>query len=167
MKNMKLFFTVLLLAVSFLGFSQKVKLKKGEVFVDDTVWLKYNECGSFDSTCSLLSKSGEEILFFKFISVDGAEPRIPSNPQGTLRYVEISFLGLNKKIELKKTQKDCIELLYNSKVVNEDGTLNPEKVDRLVEKHGTEFSDRLNGNSTTIIVKEEPRRNGVNINLGR
>ena len=143
MKNTKLFFTFLFLSFSLLGFSQKVKLKKGEVLVDDALWLKYQDCGTFDSTCSLLNKENEEIIFFKFISVKGAEPRTQSNPDGTLRYVEISFLGEKKKIELKKTQKDCIELLYNSKVVNEDGTLNTEKVDRLVEKYGKEFSDRL------------------------
>jgi hypothetical protein len=143
MKNTKLFFTFLFLSFSLLGFSQKVKFKKGEVLVDDALWLKYQDCGTFDSTCSLLNKENEEIIFFKFISVKGAEPRTQSNPDGTLRYVEISFLGEKKKIELKKTQKDCIELLYNSKVVNEDGTLNTEKVDRLVEKYGKEFSDRL------------------------
>ena len=129
--------------LTLVSFSQKIKLKKGEVLVDETVWLKYQDCGGFQSTCSLLNKEGEEIIFFKFINVKGAEPMTSANPDGTLRYVEISFLGLKKKIELKKSQKDCIEVIYNAKVVNEDGTLNTEKVDRLVEKYGTEFSDRL------------------------
>ncbi len=140
---MKRILTVLLLMISVVSFSQKVKLKKGEVLVDETVWLKYQDCGSFQSTCSLLSKEGDEIIFFKFINVKGAEPMTKSNPDGTLRYVEINFLGQKKKIEIQKSQKDCIELLYNAKVVNEDGTLNPDKVDRLVEKYGTQFSERL------------------------
>ena len=53
--------------------------------------------------------------------------------------------------------------------INDDGTLNPEKVDRLVEKYGTPFSDRFNRNNNnpnTIIIKEQPR-SGVNINIGR
>lgn len=140
---MKKVFTILFLTMTLLSFSQKIKLKKGDVLVDEAVWLKYQDCGSFQSTCSLLTKENEEIVFFKFISVKGAEPMTKSNPDGTLRYVEISFLGEKKKIEVQKSQKDCIELLYNAKVVNEDGTLNSEKVDRLVEKYGKEFSDRL------------------------
>jgi hypothetical protein len=54
--------------------------------------------------------------------------------------------------------------------VNEDGTLNEEKVSILIEKYGTEFSDRLNKtqNTQTIIIQQpEPRRSGVNINIGR
>lgn len=143
MKNINFIALILFSFFSLSCFSQKIKLKKGEVLVDEVVWLKYQDCGAFQSTCSLLNKENEEIIFFKFISVKGAEPRTQANPEGTLRYVEISFLGEKKKIEVQKTQKDCIELLYNAKVVNEDGTLNSEKVERLVEKYGKEFSDRL------------------------
>ena len=57
MKNLKVIATVLFLSISLLGYSQKVKLKKGEVLVDDVVWMNYQECGSFDSTCSLLNKN--------------------------------------------------------------------------------------------------------------
>ena len=169
---MKKIITLLFLSISIFGFSQKIKLKKGDVLVDETVWLKYKDCGTFDSTCSLLGKDGDEIIFFKWINVPGVEPMTQSNPQGNLRYVEIVFVGQKMKIELQKTQKDCIEILYNSKAVNQDGTLNPDKVDRLVEKYGTPFSDRLNkssNNPSTIIINnnQQPQRSGVNINLGR
>lgn len=168
---MKKIIVVLFLSISIFGFSQKIKLKKGDVLVDDTAWLKYKECGGFDSTCSLIGKDDEEIIFFKWIQIPGIEPMTSSNPQGTLRYVEIVFVGEKMKIELQKTQKDCIEIIYNAKVVNQDGTLNPEKVDRLVEKYGTPFSDRLNksNNGSTIIINnnQQPQRSGLNINLGR
>ena len=64
---------------------------------------------------------------------------------------------------------DVFQLLFNAKVVNEKGELDEEKAATLVEKYGTEFSDRLNRNnnsSQTIIIKEEPK-SGVNINIGR
>ena len=163
---MKKIITILLLSISFFGFSQKIKLKNGEVLVDEVVWLNYQDCGGFDKTCSLLDKNKEEIIFFKWINVPGAEPRTQSNPQGNLSYVEVKFLGLNKVFEIKKLQKNIILLLYNSKVVKDDLTLDEEKVSRLIEKYGTEFSDRLNGGTKTIIIKEEPR-SGVNINIGR
>ncbi|MEC4048227.1 hypothetical protein OX284_002200 [Flavobacterium sp. SUN046] len=164
--------TLIILVISFLGYSQKIKLKKGEVLVDDVAWLNYQECGSFDNTCSLLNKNNDELVFFKWINVPGAEPMTQYNKDGTLRYVEIVFVGAQMKIELQKTQKDCIELLYNGKVVNEDGTLNMDKVSRMVEKYGTPFSDRLNRSSNspgTIIINnnQSPQRSGVNINLGR
>jgi hypothetical protein len=170
MKNLKVVITILFLSISLFGFSQKVKLKKGEVLVDDVVWMNYQECGSFDSTCSLLNKNKEEIIFFKFINLEGVEPSTPSNPRGTLNYVEVKFLGFNKGFEIRKTQKDIIQLLYNSKVLTESGELDQEKAAILVEKYGTEFSNRLNrtsNNNTTIIIKEDTPRNGVNINLGR
>jgi hypothetical protein len=79
-------------------------------------------------------------------------------------------LGFNKLFEIQKMQKGIIQLLFNSKVVNEKGELDEEKAATLVEKYGTEFSDRLNrstNSSQTIIIKEEPRKSGVNINIGR
>lgn len=168
---MKRIITFLILIYSVFGFSQKIKLKKGDVLVDDVVWLKYQDCGSFDSTCSLMGKDGEEIIFFKWINVPGVEPVTQYNKDGSLRYVEIIFVGQKKKIELQKTQKDCIEMIYNSKLVNENSTLNQDKVERLVEKYGTPFSDRLNktNNPSTIIINnnQEPVRSGININIGR
>ena len=167
---MKKIITILVLLVSFLSFSQEIKLKKGEVLVDGISWLYYQDCGTFSETCSLLDKNKEEIIFFKWIKVPDGEPRTPSNPQGNLTYVEVKFLGLNQVFEIQKTQKNIILLLYNSKVVKDDLTLDEEKVSRLIEKYGSEFSDRLNrttNNTNTIIIKEEPRRSGININLGR
>jgi hypothetical protein len=163
---------LLFLSISFLGFSQEVKLKKGDVLIDGLPWIKYQDCGTFDSTCSLLNNQKEEIVFFKTISIDGAEPITQYNKTGTLSYYEVIFVGQKMKIELQKRQKDIIEILYNGKVINEDGTLNPEKLDRLVEKYGTPFSDRLNrsnNNPNTIIINnnQEPQRSGVNINIGR
>jgi hypothetical protein len=105
---MKKIITFLILISSVFGFSQKIKLKKGDVLVDDVVWLKYQDCGSFDSTCSLMGKDGEEIIFFKWINIPGVEPVTQYNKDGSLRYVEIIFVGQKKKIELQKTQKDCI-----------------------------------------------------------
>ena len=168
---MKKKLAILVLFLSVLSFSQEVKLKKGDVLIDGTPWIKYQDCGTFDSTCSLLNNQKEELVFFKFITVRGAEPRIPSNPEGNLTYVEVVFVGQKMKIELQKRQKDIIEIIYNGKAINSDGTLNAEKVDRLVEKYGTPFSDRLNksNNNPNIIINnnQTPQRSGININLGR
>ncbi|HEX8269498.1 MAG TPA: hypothetical protein VF581_06365 [Flavobacterium sp.] len=150
-------------------FAQKIKLKDGVVTVDAIAWLKYSDCGAFDRTCSLLNNDNEELIFLKWIDVPGVEPVTASNKDGSLNYVVVKFLGYNQSFEVQKTQKGIIELLYNAKVINEAGVLDEEKAQRLVEKYGAEFSARTGAptNTNTIIIKEEPRRSGININLGR
>ena len=127
---MKRIFTVLLVMISLASFSQKIKLKKGDVLVDDVAWLKYKEYNAFDY--SIMNLNGDEIIYMKFVK-QGLDNMIFSNA-GDPNYYQISFLGLNKKIEIRNFAKEIIIILRDSKVVNEDGTLNPEKVDRLVEK---------------------------------
>ena len=167
---MKKIIAILFLSVSLFGFSQKIKLKKGDVLVNDVVWLKYQDCGNSDSTCSLLNLNSEELIFMKFIQRSSEQQVFNSN--GEQNYYEVSILGLNKKIEIREFTNDIIKIIYNSNVVNQDGTLNTEKVDRLVEKYGTPFSDRLkktNNSNPTIIINnnQAPQRSGVNINIGR
>ncbi|MFN3967360.1 hypothetical protein [Flavobacterium sp.] len=158
---MKKLFTVLFLLISLASFSQKIKLKKGDVLVDEKEWLKYKK-DVFDY--SILNLKGDEIIFIKYV-VRGPNNQVFSK-EGEPNYYQISFLGLNKKVEIRRFEKDILEILYSAKVVNEDGTLNPEKVETLVEKYGNQFSEN-NGNKT-IIIKEEPRSgSGVNINIRR
>ena len=168
---MKKVFLLFVLMVSFLGFSQDIKLKKGEVLVDDKAWLNYDGCGGFSQSCSLMMTSNkEEVIYMNLVIVPGVEPITNYNKTGDLKYIEVKFLGLNKTIELDLTFKKAISIIYNSKCVNADGTFDEEKVERLVEKYRTPFSDRLKkttNNTNTIIIKEEPRRSGVNINIGR
>ncbi len=168
MKNIILFFV---LFISIFSFSQEIKLKKGEVFVDDKTWLNYDGCGGFSQNCSLmLTSNKEEIIYMNFVKVPGVEPITNFNKTGDLTYIEVKFLGLNKSIELDQTFKKAINIIYNSKCLNEDGTFDEDKVQRLIEKYGTPFSERINKSTTnnnTIIIKEEPRRSGININLGR
>ena len=162
----------LLILFSIFGFSQDIKLKKGDVLVDEKVWLNYDGCGGFSNSCSLMVLSSkEEIVYMKFVKIPGVEPITNYNKTGDLTYIEVKFLGLNKSIELKESFKKAISMIYNSKCINDDGTFDEEKVQRIIEKYGTPFSDRLNrsNNTNTIIIKEEeePRRSGININIGR
>lgn len=169
---MKKIITILVVFVSCLSFSQEIKLKKGEVLVDNQVWLNYEGCGGFSESCSLtLSSTKEEVIYMKYFDVPGVEPITNYNKTGSLSYIEIKFLGLNKSIELEDiTFKKAVSIVYNAKCINADGTFDEEKVQRLFEKYGTPCSARLNkttNNTNTIIIKEEPRRSGVNINIGR
>ncbi len=165
--------TLLLLAfiaVSSAVSAQKIKMKKGDILVDEAPWLKYDGCGTFQSICSILNQQGDEIIFIKTYNLEGEAPMTPSNPKGNLYYYEVKFLGLNVSAEFEDhTQKKILELIYKGKVVNDKGQLDEEMVQRFVEKYGMPVSARLNrsnNNTNTIIIKEEPR-SGINVNIGR
>ncbi|MFM9988857.1 hypothetical protein [Flavobacterium sp.] len=166
MKKKQIFFTFLFLFFTVLTFSQKVRVKSGYVTVDEVNWIKCLEPANY--TFSLLNKNDEEIVFIKMIVVQDAEPISQYNKDGSISYFVIKFLGLKKQFELQTNYKDVLKNLYLSKAINEDLTLNEEKIDLLVEKYGNEFSDKYsNRKSETVIIREEPRRSGVNINIGR
>jgi hypothetical protein len=159
--TIKTLFSIALLSVSLMGFSQKIKLKKGEVLVDEVAWLKYEGCGMMSSSCSAINLKGDEIIYFKLID----------NPFDETMYYEVKFLGMNVMVEFEHTTaKTIFEHLYKGKVVGEDGELDQEKVERFVEKYGTPVSNKLhqsNNNTNTIIIRDESPKSGVNINLGR
>ena len=171
MKKIANIVIMVLLALSATVSAQKVKLKKGDVLVDETPWLKYDGCGTFDSACSLLNAAGDEIIFIKMISIEGEKPITSSNPRGTLTYLEVKFLGLNASTEFENvSRKTVIEYLYKGKLVAADGTLDEEMVQRFIEKYGSPVSARLNrGSNTTntVIIHDEAPRSGVNIHLGK
>lgn len=165
---MKYFFTACLLSVSFWASSQNIKLKKGNILVDDVTWLTYEGCTGLKWTlCSIFNKNNEEVIFMKFIKRGNASDGMIFNRGGDPNYFELSFLGTGQKIEIKDTPEKIVTVLYKSKCINEDGTLNTAAVDRLVEKFGSSFSSQTTQPAiNTIIIKEEPR-SGVNINIGR
>ncbi|WP_396195651.1 hypothetical protein [Flavobacterium sp.] len=167
---MKNLFLTLFLSVIYFGSAQEVKIKKDQVFVDEQHWLNSDGCGMFGSSCSLSNLSGDEIIYMKYVELKGVEPITNYNKTGNVSYSEIKFLGLNVSIELQESYKKIIKILYAAKVVNPDGTLDEEKVQKLVEKYGSAFSARYNkSTNNTIIINnnQEPQRSGVNINLGR
>ena len=158
---------LILLFCSFYGFSQDIKLKKGIVTVDNVNWLKYDGCGGWDQVCTVYNLNGEEIIYMKLLSKPDTADQ---------KYWKVNFLGVNKSVDLDFSEGfglingKLLKKFYDAKVVNEDGTLNEERVQRMVEKYGTPFTDKANASSTTIIINnnndQAPKRSGVNINIG-
>ena len=158
---------LILLFCSFYGFSQDIKLKKGIVTVDNVNWLKYDGCGGWDQVCTVYNLNGEEIIYMKLLSKPDTADQ---------KYWKVNFLGVNKSVDLDFSEGfglingKLLKKFYDAKVVNEDGTLNEERVQRMVEKYGTPFTDKANAPSTTIIINnnndQTPKRSGININIG-
>lgn len=170
MKKTNIILTLIVFLFTFSVSAQKIKLKKGNVLIDGVTWLTYDGCKLFSPVCSLYNSNGDEIVFVKFISVPGEEPVSKTNTDGSLTYAEVIFLGEDKKFEIQKTHKKIILDIYKAKVVKEDGTLDESKMNRLLEKYGTPFSDRLNSSKNTIIIKQESNNrssgSGLNIKIG-
>ncbi|RZJ67878.1 MAG: hypothetical protein EOO50_03390 [Flavobacterium sp.] len=150
---------ILAMFISVAGFSQTVRLKKGNITVDDKLWLKYDGCGGWDRVCSVMSLEGEEIIYMTLETVKYSEDK----------YWKVKFLGLNQTLEIPYAMNGgLLKKFYVANVVNADGTLNPDKVSRMVEKYGNPNAEAPEtSNTQTIIIKDETPKPGVQINIGR
>ncbi|HEU0136696.1 MAG TPA: hypothetical protein VFQ50_05350 [Flavobacterium sp.] len=160
MKLLTTLFSFILFLTAFAGYSQDFKCKKGNVLVDDVVWLKYDGCGGWDQMCSIMNLQGEEIIYLK---------KFPIENKKDAYYWTVKFLGTQQTLELDygfgTINGALMKKFYTAHVVNDDGTLNVDKVERMVEKYGNPYS--VNTTTNTIIIRDETPNSGVNINIGR
>lgn len=127
---------VLLLSITGIINAQKVKLKKGIVYIDGNETLKYEK--RFENTELLLFplEGEEETIFIKY---DG---------NGTRGYnlmaddfIKIHFIKQNLKLESgshAEFWKQIIKWMAQNKIFNTDGTLNDEKVEKFVDRYHEE-----------------------------
>ncbi len=163
-------FLLLTVIFSSLAFGQEIKMKKGIITVDDKEWAKYDGCGIFDQECSITKGDSEVVLAYH--EVYDIAKRQPSNPKGSVSWVEVKLLGTKKSFEYEGTPKNVAKVLYKNNIFNEDGSFNEEKIDLLVEKYGMPFSAQYYQNSPnqTIIInnkEEQPAPSGINIKIGK
>lgn len=143
-----------ILALSFicltfnLAISQEVEIKSNKVLLDNKEILKYEKSDLYNHSFYSLNND-DEILYFKF---DNNE---------TPTYMEDDFFILNfltekKKIESKNTSKIISGLGINSKknmekligwllkekVLNNDGTINSERLETFYEKYNENIINR-------------------------
>ena len=152
----KLILVTLFVFVSIIGYCQDIEFKKGFVLVDG------KECMKYDSSANIISfqnLNGDDIMVLKFI-----------RDLGDL-YVKVVFIESRQEFTSQSyifTKKVLVEKLIKSNTLV-DCKFNEEKVSTFVLKYDEKVEEKYkNNNSTqTIIIKEEPRRSGVNINIGR
>ncbi len=160
MKKIKNIFISLGLFCSLATFGQDVNFKKGIVSIDGKDCLKYE---SDANNVSFQNLKGEDIIILKYLR--------PDNTQESL-YIKVIFVESHQEFTSKSyifTKKVLIEKLLKSNTIV-DCALNEEKLSTFILKYDEKVEDRLNKNTNTtntVIIKEEPRRSGLNINLGR
>lgn len=154
---MKKIVTILFLSFSVVLFSQDIKFKKGIVYIDGQECLKYETEGN---NVSFQNLEGDDIIAIQYLRPDGTQESL---------YNKVIFLEYQQELTSKNyiyTKKSLVERLLKSKALD-NCTLNEEKLQSFILKYDEKIEERLNRNSTnTIIIKEEPRRSGININIG-
>lgn len=149
--------TLLLLLTSFFYcFSQKIKLRNGEVLVDNMVWLRYLDGGI--RTCSLLNLHGEELVFINNISTSSTNVSYYGVTETYDSYYEVKFLGTRTYFEIRSSLKKIMQILYASRVIDTEGRLDKEQAARLVEKYGTSISDAAENRNNNINYIPPPAR---------
>jgi len=148
----------LLFLNSFAIFSQDVNFKKGIVYVDGKECMKYD---SGATNVTFQNMNGDDIMILKFLRPDGTQSSL---------YVKVIFIESRQELTSKSyifTKKLLVEKLLKSNAL-QDCALNEEKVGNFVLKFDEKIEDRVIVNPTnTVIIKEEPRGSGININIGR
>lgn len=110
--------------------AQEVKIKKEIASVDGKEYVRVGDCGMFAKECYISNLEGDQLILIKPLD----DPRTP----GT--YFQVTFIGTNTKVEVKKTIKPFIKMLFENKIVSEDGRLNLDRVKILSEKYGNQIS---------------------------
>lgn len=131
MKTIKIIITLVLVTIySNQSFSQKIKIKDNIAYVDEVAYLKVSDCGMYKEDCSISTLDGKEIIAIERLQ-NQTKPGI---------YLKLMFKGLNTTIEVRKTMKQIVEILYKNNAVDKEGNLVAEQVKLLQEKYGNRFS---------------------------
>ena len=133
-KNQLIF--ILLLAITATMSAQKVKLRKGIVYVDGDAFLKYEK--KFEDSELLLFPLGkeDETIFLKY---DGNGTRGYGFTSDD--FIQIQFVEQNLKLESGSHAgfwKQIIKWMIQNKIFHEDGTLDDEKVAKFIDRYHEE-----------------------------
>jgi len=133
----KLLFSFLFF-IGILSFSQEVKMKGKKLSIDNKEVFSYEreDFGVYQIHFYDL-KSNDEILFIK--KNDNETPRYFDDD-----YTQIKFISIGKSLEIKqdKSWKGYVEWLLKNKVLDNEGKLNEEMVDKLIKNYDEKITDR-------------------------
>ena len=136
---MKLLAVCLLTIMPFISNAQKVDVDKDDMITVDGVkyaGIKKEGCGMFDAVCQFTVKnlSGKTVLIIKVNAIEGAVPKVPSNPTGRVTYADFIFLESKQKGQLDrfamKTEK-MAKIIVKAGLFA-DGNLSTEAIDNFI-----------------------------------
>lgn len=123
------------------SFAQKITIKDDVAIVDGDPYLHYERRNMNNEASVRGWNADNEEMYIMFRDYIDPSRVSNSNPEGKVRWVEFNFVGLGKICEVEsRTHKGLVKIIYDNKVFK-DGTLDPDAVDRIVQKYGTSYSD--------------------------
>jgi hypothetical protein len=142
---MKKVLVILFLSISFLGFSQKVKLKKDKVIIDDVETYNYEREGLL-TTFSTLNSSEEfiSVLSTEYQTKNDAYYRTPNpskygiSPMRAEFVFTVKFLKSGKELFTEMAPKEVIKAVFKANLVDENGKIDDEKLDVFITKYNNE-----------------------------
>jgi hypothetical protein len=128
--------------------AQKIKIKKDKVLVDKAEWAKFYKDKDNKRIRVFTNPDGDILLHVKAEGYNDPKQITSDNPKGYVGYWSICDPETGTVyFEMQGLQKKVMEVLYQNEVINPDGTLNKENLDKLAAKMGKDFSrirDELN-----------------------
>ncbi len=141
---MKRIFIVLFLSLSLVSFSQKVKLKKDKVIIDDIEVYNYEEEGRIFTFSTLKSDEFISVLSTTYQERNPAHYNT-NNPHAhkfpaliERRVYTVKFLKSGKELFTDLREKDVIKAVFKSNLVDENGNIDEEKLDIFINKYNNE-----------------------------
>ena len=143
--------SILFLLITFSAAAQKVKIKKGKVFIDKAEYVLSEEDKLSDGSFIISNLKGEELFYLKYNTYSDPKYKRDTNPNGMVGYFELISKdletvyfesGTHPSLSASGMSKKTFKILYNGEVINDDGTINKDKLEMVSKKIGFEFTKK-------------------------
>jgi len=137
---MKKSITIVFLLVSVLAFSQKVKMKKDKVIIDDVEVYNFEEEGRMTTFSTLSNEEFASVVTTSYQERNqGYNPRYSSSPQYLNHTVyTVKFLSSGKEVTTDIGIKKIAAALYKSEMIDANGKIDEEKLNIFINKYNNE-----------------------------
>lgn len=142
--SLKHLFSILFLCASLSGFAQKVKFKKDKALVDDVEMYKVDRDGNMMTVATI-----SDVEFISTVSTsyqeknparyNGNNPNAYRLPEFLTKWVvTLKFLKSGNELFTDLSEKDIIKAIYKSKIVDDEGVIDEEKMNIFINKYNND-----------------------------
>ncbi|WP_177733859.1 hypothetical protein [Flavobacterium inviolabile] len=134
----KIALTSLLIFITSLSYSQKIKFKNDKVLADDKELFKTERTGVFGANGFIFIPLNSNKPLFSLIANNGGTHMHLDDD-----YTQIKFLTIGQKAEIRGGNlKEAIKLLLKNEIIKDDGTLDEAKIDLFIKNYDENISER-------------------------
>lgn len=133
--------------------AQKVKIKKGIIYVDKSEFLKYDD--EFNNI-ALQKADGTEFAILKQYTFEKPRKKNPNNPQDwrygdtiTVKYYVITFTDFDLEYETDLSLKKIYGAFYKYKLIDAESNISEENA----KKIGSKISKEISGERPVVLLR--------------